>query len=127
MRQTDYSIGRVRRRFKKKRRNILAAMVLCLDKNVLLRTYGDYKRTKNNKRCYVSRKRHVRSVHFNLNMYSEEQSVNEFCFRTFEVGRIAQLIGFTGAQTERSGYYCNDIKVACVVMCRLTALAVGMA
>lgn len=100
---------------------MLAGMVLCLDESVILRTYVDYKRAEKDERCYLARRRHVRSVYFNLNIYNEEQSLKDFRFRTFEVGIIAQLIGFTGGQTERSEYYCDDITAACVVMRRLAA------
>lgn len=55
-------------------------------------------------------------VMFKINAYSIEQSFREFRIRPLEIGKIVDLIDFKNGQTVRSGYFCDRIIAACMVL-----------
>lgn len=65
--------------------------------------------------------RHIRSVTFNVNVFSFEQSLIDFCFRPHEIGRVATLIGFNLKCAASCEYGCESETAKCIVICRLAS------
>lgn len=97
------------------------AIELELDPLVVRHFYRQLKKVKYDLHKMKARKRYISTTTFNLNIFSEEQSLKEFRFRTTEIGTVADLIGFTIGKTTRKNYFCNDITAACIVLRRLAA------
>lgn len=121
MRQTDFTIGKVRHRLSRRRKRFRWALLMNLDYRSV---YVLLKRCRQSKRDLAKislRKRLIRSTTFNINVFSDEQSLKDFRFRPHEISKVAELIGFVNERTERSGYYCDAITAACIVLRRLAA------
>ena len=72
-------------------------------------------------RKLLQRKRHVKGVTFNLNAFSENQSLTDFRFPKSDVQKVARIIIYSGGRTARRGYCCDEITAGCIVMRRLAA------
>lgn len=120
MRLTDFAIGKVRRR----RRSLRFRLLLGLSIKSTPAVYYALRRctrSTNDILRIMRRVRHIRSVTFNLNVYSDEQGLRDFRFRPREIGRIADVIGFHAETTRRCGYCCDLVTAACIVMRRLAS------
>ena len=105
MRQKDFGIGCLRNRRKKLRRRLHIAILV--DEPVI--THAATRRLKRVKvdigRLQV-RKRAVRAVYFNLNIFSTQESLKLFRFRASEIPTVADVIPWRG-HTLRRRYACN--------------------
>lgn len=115
MRLTDSSIGKVRRR----RRSLRFRLLLGLSIKSTPEVYYALRRCTritNDILRIMRGVRNIRSVTFNLNFYSYEQSLRDFRFRPHEIGRIDNVIGFHAENKKRCGYCCDLVTAACIFM-----------
>lgn len=120
MRQKDYSIGKARQRLRSRRRRFLLALECDADVQLLLRTSQSAARARRDVGHIRLRSRHISTMRFNLNAYSEEQSLSEFRFRKSEIGTVCGVLSWGGGPTARSGYSCEAITATCIVLKRLS-------
>lgn len=57
---------------------------------------------------------------FNLNGYSDEESLREFLFRRHEIPTIMNLLNWTSGVTKRSRYVCDIVNATCILLQRLS-------
>lgn len=120
MRLTDFTIAKVRRRRRCRRTRLLLALSLKSTHAAFFALQRSEQLRRDLNRA-IRRLRHIQSIQFNLNNYSEQQSLRDFRFRPSEISRIAEIIGYDEYRTKRSRYRTNKILAACIVMRRLAA------
>ena len=89
MRQTDFCIGQVGTSIKRKSRMLTNSMILNMDVAILYHVHRKLKKRKMDLRKLLQRKRHVKGVTFNLNAFSENQSLTDFRFPKSDVQKVA--------------------------------------
>ncbi len=57
----------------------------------------------------------ISATSFNLNSYSDCQSLKDFRFTKSDICRIASTIHWTG-KSQRNGYVCNQITACCIML-----------
>ena len=80
MRQTDFSIGEVKQTIARKRKWLRRAMVFEMDVQLLYHVHCRLRERKKDLERIRVRKRHVNGHTFNLNVFSENQSMTDFRF-----------------------------------------------
>lgn len=75
---------------------------------------------KRDMRKVTTRRRHIFITHFNINIFSTEESLRLFRFRPHEIGKVAEVMDFRG-QTVRRRYRCDRVTAACIVLRRLAS------
>lgn len=63
----------------------------------------------------------ISTYYLNRNSYSDDCSLRNFRFRTYEIPRLSDLMGCVEGTTKRIGYRANSILSCCIVLRRLTA------
>ena len=121
MRQTDFTERKVKKRAVKRRLYLRLAIELDLDEEILYRFYKKLKKVKEDMYNIKIGKRGISTTTFNINIFSDEESCKMFRFRTKEIGKVADLIGFTLGRTSRKNYFCSEITAACIVLRILAA------
>lgn len=58
--------------------------------------------------------RNITAITFNLNQYSEQQCLIDFCFKRAVIPNISALCGWQG----RNRYNCDALTTICVILCR---------
>lgn len=101
------------------RRRTLQSLSLDLDDEIVLFALAKANREDGEMRRLLERTRHVCGIQFNLNYLSDQECLVDFRFKKTEVGRIANMIGWTG-KTERNGYRCDMISASCIMFQRLS-------
>lgn len=66
----------------------------------------------------LARSSAIRSTVFNLNAFSDHQSLRDFRFKKCDVGRICDMVDWSGVSS-RSEYYCHPITAICFTLQRL--------
>ena len=121
MRQIDFTEQKIRKRIRKRRLNFMLAIELELGPLIIYRFYRKLKSVKHDMKMIKLRKRNISTTTFNVNIYSDEQSLKHFRFRCSEIRTVADIIGFTVGKTARRQYYCNEVTAACIVLRRLAS------
>ena len=62
----------------------------------------------------------ISATTFCINIYSDEQWLSHFGFRSSAIGTICNVLGWMSGLTARSGYRCDAITAICVVLKRPT-------
>jgi len=119
MRQTDYKIGAAVSRTKRRRETFHRSLLTTASPIMQFHAYQKLKRTRQDVRKINLRSLQVSSATFNLNSYSDHDALSEFRFRTREIGRIAEVMGWHGGLTKRSRYRCDNITACCIVLRKL--------
>lgn len=118
MRISDYGLGCVRKRLRRLRRKVSLFLALDVDLAVMGTTVRRWRRTKQDLRRLLRRKRDVKTTYFNVNVFSIEESLRLFRFRPSELGRVSNVIDFSGP-TERRRYRCTPLTATCIILRRL--------
>lgn len=121
MRQTDFTLAKVSRRLRRKRQLLHAAVVADIDEDAIYRLDRHRQQLKKDKANVVSRMLHIKTKCFNINVFSDEESLKNFRFRRHEIGRLSELVSFTQGITKRCQYACDAVTAACIVARRLAA------
>ena len=64
---------------------------------------------------------HVHLAVFNINLYSKERALHEFCFRKQEINRTCGVTAWTTGRTNRNRYGCDPITACCLLLQRLSS------
>lgn len=120
MRQKEYTIGKIKISFRRKRLQFHHAVMMDV-----MRIFNVSKQLKQKKEDFnktLEIKRNVKGIYFNLNFYSEHQSIKDFRFPKKDVYRVSRLINFSGGQRGRNRYFCDELDAGCIVIrCLSTA------
>lgn len=120
MRQTDYTINQTKRKIQRYANRLRLGIIVREDIAVLLRlrTKGD--KCRQDLQRLEARKRHIKTINFNLNSFSSEACLKNFRFLPTEIQKVAEIMDFYGS-TSRSSYACDKLTACCIVLRRLAA------
>lgn len=111
--QEDYRVGRVLAKRKWRIKLLLYEVPEDASVAVLMYAWRRIQVVRADLRNINLRSLIIHSAPFNLDHYSEEQSLHDFRFRKADVGRVCAVMGWTEGRTERSRYVCNAITACC--------------
>ena len=118
MNQKDYSLGALRLRTKQLRKQL--HRLLLLDENyALLFIVSKWEYVRKDLQKVVSRKRAIRAVYFNLNIFSTEECLRLFSFRQRDLSTVADVLAWSG-KIERRRYTASNLTATCIVARRLS-------
>ena len=116
----NYAIGKAKHRLRSRRRRLLLAVGTDADEMKLMHYNDQTRRARIDLRRIRLRSLHISATKFNINVYSDEQCLSHFRFRSSEIGTISNVLGWTSGLTARSGYRCDAITASCIVLKRLS-------
>ena len=79
-------------------------------------------RLKNEVKLSLSRSRRIRTVKFNLNIWTDEASLKDFRFCKNHIGMVSKLLNFPerGFVTQRCGYKAPPVEVTAILLRRIS-------
>ena len=119
MRLKDYAIGHSRRRLRARRMRLLLGLQSRAPTALLLKLQHSVRRTQHDINIFCLRSRQISTTSFNLNIYSDEHALSEFRFRASEIGKIRDIISWSGIPT-RNRYRCDSITATCILPKRMS-------
>lgn len=120
MRQTYYAIGVARRR-KRKKRSLLRLAVLTEASPVsIFRLQRRCTEARHDVYKINMRSRIVSAASFNLSIFSAQECLQLFRFRSKEIPKVAALMEWTSGKSNLSRYRCDPITAGCLVLRNLS-------
>lgn len=121
MRLTEFTIGKLRSKMYRKRQLLHIALLADVDDVFLLYDSRLLDMMAKDRARLCARSSTISSTYFNLNIFSEQESLSLFRFRKHEIGRVADTLGWTVCRTTRNRYKCDVITAACIVLRRMAS------
>ena len=120
MRQTHFAIGRAMRRCSRRNAKLRLAFICDMDYLQLLRQLRRRLQAKWDLLKVRARSLLITSNRFNLNGFSNQESLRNFRFLPFEIPKIAKLMAYNQSRTTRNGYQSDPITTCCIVLRKLS-------
>lgn len=118
MRQTDYAIGKARKR--RRRKHLSLQLAICADATASLqmRAWRKSRKARHDVRRIRLRSLQMKTHYFNLNAFSNEQALRDFRFRVCDIPTISDVTGWAG-KTKRNRYRCDPLTAFCIILRKL--------
>ena len=121
MRLTDFTIGKLRSRMYRKRQLLHPALLADVDDVFLLHDSRLLDILAKDRARLCARSSTISSTYFNLNVFSDQESLSLFRFRKAEIGTIADILGWKACRKVRNRYKCDVITASRIVLRRIAS------
>ena len=125
MRQTHFAIGRAMRRYGRRNANLRLEIMCDMDSLHLLQLLRRPLQARRDLLKVRSRSLLITTTCFNLNGFSNQESLRNFRFLPFEIPKIAKLMAHNQSRTTRNGYQSDPITACCIVLRKLSSQLAG--
>ena len=121
MRLTDFTISKCQSPLFFKRRMLRLAVLCDLDDIIILYGYQQLQKIRSDIARISIRSLTISANYFNLNIFTEQESLSLFRLRTKEIVKVADVLGWRACNTTRNRSRCNIMNATCIVLRRIAS------